>query len=1052
MRSMKKKVAVLLMLTLVLTDSPVLFAAESVQTPVVYEAVDEVTAEAAEDQEMIEESGGDIDENAGEDSGADVGEDVGKDNGEDAGEDTGKDNGQDAGEDTGKDNGEDAGEDTGKDNGEDAGEDTGKGSGGTVGEDAGKDTSTDSGNVGGNDIGEDRGNDTGKDTENDSTDEEKSLEGVITVSAIKSQTYTGKELKPAVTVKDAATKKTLKINKQYTVSYENNVDAGTAAVVITGISASGYEGVLRVEFQILSRPMKNVAAKTIQKAFYYSGEEQDPDLNLTYNKMTLQKDRDYTVTYENNMNPGNGVITITGIGNYTGIKILKFKIQKQQMKNLDISLSEDSAVWESELAYPEVMVQQRGSSEAAACTEGTDYKVVYPKQLKVGKNTIKVTGLGNYTGTVSKIYTVQKRSLSQAKVICPYIWEYTGKNLKVQPEQVLWGETELIYNKDYTIRYAKESGTKVSSIKTAGNYQLILTGKGNYEGSVSISFCVTGDSDVINNNLNSNVIVPTDGNQFQIESCLAKSADGLTVQISLKTEQNEFLQALAEEYPLYAVRLSSAGNSVEAAAQAEYTKEDDLIITAAFTSEDELCRAESMGQYAVALETEKGKYQVVSDTSFLQNPEIFNELNESYDADKDIYFGYYEKYKISSKKGIQGTDDALTDDLKVQHVLLNLDMSQVIGTEEKEGYKLYNYKGKEYYFKDILGDTIYSLNGWGNNNPYGSHNRSVTVVLLMGWRNELSYLIHPSARRKGAAPYYALNMQDEKARETFEALFHWLGETYGADRKYRVSNWTLGNEVNSCKAWNYSGSMSLGKCVENYAKAFELLYQGIRSSAASPRLFISLDHCWTTADAGHNGKSYLDKFAAYMNEHAPHVQWNVNFHSYSQPLTRSTFWSDTSNTTSSVSTKYISMRNIKVLTDYLSTLEEKYGKENGSIRVILGEHGFSGRLGNAAEERKQAAALGYGYYIAMFNDRIDAYIIRAYQDAPAETKTGLYLGLQGYKSKKWVSKKAYGVYKYIDTDQSLDYMDKYLATVGLKSWESKISGFDASALAADPDY
>ena len=434
---MKKKVAVLLMLTLVLTDSPVLFAAESVQTPVVYEAVDEVTAEAAEDQEMIEESGGDIDENAGEDSGADVGEDVGKDNGEDAGEDTGKDNGEDAGEDTGKDNGEDAGEDTGKDNGEDAGEDTGKGSGGTVGEDAGKDTSTDSGNAGGNDIGEDRGNDTGKDTENDSTDEEKSLEGVITVSAIKSQTYTGKELKPAVTVKDAATKKTLKINKQYTVSYENNVDAGTAAVVITGISASGYEGVLRVEFQILSRPMKNVAAKTIQKAFYYSGEEQDPDLNLTYNKMTLQKDRDYTVTYENNMNPGNGVITITGIGNYTGIKILKFKIQKQQMKNLDISLSEDSAVWESELAYPEVMVQQRGSSEAAACTEGTDYKVVYPKQLKVGKNTIKVTGLGNYTGTVSKIYTVQKRSLSQAKVICPYIWKYTGKNLKVQPEQVL---------------------------------------------------------------------------------------------------------------------------------------------------------------------------------------------------------------------------------------------------------------------------------------------------------------------------------------------------------------------------------------------------------------------------------------------------------------------------------------------------------------------------------------------------------------------------------------------------------------------------------------
>ena len=1052
MRSMKKTVAAFLMLTLVLTDSPVLFAAESVQTPAVYEAAGEVTVEAAEDQEMIDGDGEDLDENAGEDSGADAGEDAGKDNGEDAGEDTGRDNGEEADEDTGKDNGGNAGEDAGKDNGEDAGKDTGKDNGGNAGADTGKDTSTDSGNAGGSDTGEDSGNTTGKDTGTDSTDEEKSLEGVITVSAVKSQTYTGKELKPAVTVKDAVTKKTLKINKQYTVSYENNVDAGTAAVVITGISASGYEGVLRAEFQILPRPLSNVAAKTIQKAFYYSGEEQEPDLNLTYNKMTLQKDRDYTATYAYNMNPGNGVITITGTGNYTGTKILKFKIQKQQMKNLDISLSEDSVVWGTELAYPEVTVQQRGSSEAAVCEEGTDYKVTYPKQLKVGKNTIKVTGIGNYTGTVSKIYTVQKRSLSQVKVTCPYIWEYTGKNLKVQPEQVLWDETELIYNKDYTIRYTKENGTKVSSIKTAGNYQMILTGKGNYEGSVSIPFCVTGDSDVIDNNLNSNVIVPTDGNQFEIESCLAEVADGATVQVSLKTEQNEFLQELAEEYPLYAVRLNSAGNSVEAAAQAEFTEEDGLTITAAFPSEDELCRAESMGQYAVALETEEGKYQVISDTSFLQNPEIFNELNGSYDAGKDIYFGYYEKYKISSKKGIQGTNDALTDDLKVQHVLLNLDMSQVIGTSEGDGYKPYSYKGKEYYFKDILGDTIYSLNGWGNDNPYGSHNRSVTVVLLMGWKNELSYLIHPSARRKGAAPYYALNMQDEDARQTFEALFHWLGETYGADRKYRVSNWTLGNEVNSCKAWNYSGSMSLNDCVANYTEAFELLYQGIRSSAKSPRIFISLDHCWNTAVAGHKGKDYLDKFAAYLDEHAPHVQWNVNYHSYSQPLTRTTFWKDTSNTKNSVNTSFISMQNIQVLTDYLGSMEEKYGKESGSIRVILGEHGFSGNLGNKSSEANQAAAIGYGYYIAMFNQRIDAYIIRAYLDDPAETRSGLYLGLQGYKGKTQVSKEAYGMYKYIDTEQSLDRMNKYLSTIGISSWESKIDGFDASALVADPEY
>lgn len=390
--------------------------------------------------------------------------------------------------------------------------------------------------------------------------------------------------------------------------------------------------------------------------------------------------------------------------------------------------------------------------------------------------------------------------------------------------------------------------------------------------------------------------------------------------------------------------------------------------------------------------------------------------------------------------------------MKVQHVLLNLDLAEVVGTSASGGYQTYTYNGKEYYFKDILGDTIYSLNGWGNDNPYGSHRRSVTVVFLLGWKDELSYLIHPSARKKGAAPYYALNMQEEKARETFEALFCWMGEQYADHYKYRISNWTLGNEVNSCKAWNYSGSMSLEACVENYAQAFLLLYQGVRSAARSPRLFISLDHCWNASAAGHSGKAYLDAFAKHLNETAPWVEWNVNYHAYSQPLTRTTFWRDTSNTKNSASTKYISMKNVRVLTDYLADMEEKYNKPEGSIRVILGEHGYTAVLGKFTEERAQAAALGYGYYIAMFNDRIDAYIIRAYLDDPEETRSGLYLGLTGYKNGQQIRKESYGIYKRIDTKDSLEYMQTYLSLIGYSSWEDAIEGFDANRLAADPEY
>lgn len=81
----------------------------------------------------------------------------------------------------------------------------------------------------------------------------------------------------------------------------------------------------------------------------------------------------------------------------------------------------------------------------------------------------------------------------------------------------------------------------------------------------------------------------------------------------------------------------------------------------------------------------------------------------------------------------------------------------------------------------------------------------------MSWKDELSYLIHPDARKKGAASYYTLNMQEENARDTFEALFCYMGEKMG-DHKSLVSNWTLGNEVNSCRMWTILVIVVIGEC------------------------------------------------------------------------------------------------------------------------------------------------------------------------------------------------------------------------------------------------
>ena len=759
----------------------------------------------------------------------------------------------------------------------------------------------------------------------------------VSVTGVKAKIYTGKPLTQRVKIKDTSTGKLLKEGKDYTISYENNVNAGTATLVIRGVSGSGHTGVLRVNFTIEPQTVaKRVKGKVLQKKILYTGAELKPSFSLTFNKMTLTAGKDYQVSYANNIAKGSGQIIVTGQGNYTGMQIIKFKITGPKMKDASVSLNTSSTVYNGATSYPGVTVTYAGKT----CKEGNDYTVKYPKKLKAGKNSISVRGKGNFSGSVKLTYTLSKASMEKAKVSIPYAWQY-AKKVNPVPASVTMNGTALNLKKDYTIKYySKATGKTLSRIKTEGEYQIFLIGKGSYTGTKTLDICVTSDQNILANNYDSGW-------------------------------------------------------------EPEPEPEKPVVVP--------------------------------EDTVYSQN---------KVPADHDYYMGYYEQYKITSKKGIQGTS-AYTEDLGVQHVLLNVDMADLISTTEKSGYVPYTYKGKTYYFGDLIAlkDTIYYLHGWGSNgeNPYGAnHARNVTLVLLMSWKDELSYLIHPSARKKGAAPYYALNMQDAAAKDTFEALFRYMGEWLG-QYKTRVSNWTLGNEVNSCKEWNYSSNMSLNQCVENYAKAFQLLYKGVKRTATSSRVFISLDHCWTASVAGHSGKSFLDQFAAYMAQTAPDMQWNVNYHPYSDPLGKAEFWNNTSSTSDSSNSKYISMRNINVLTDYLSQLESRYGKASGSIRVILGEFGYSANAGNTSQEQHQAAALGYGYYIAMANSRIDSYIIRAYQDAPEEGKLKL-----GLRTKNDVAKESYQVYKYLDTSESETYMNKYLSIVGLNNW-NQISGFDASA-------
>ena len=217
----------------------------------------------------------------------------------------------------------------------------------------------------------------------------------VNVGNIKVQSYTGKGITPKITVKDPATRKKLKQGKHYTISYENNVNVGTAAIVIRGIEANGYSGVKHVYFTIQPQTVaKKMKASVAGKKFLYTGHELTPGVNLTYNKMKLTEGVDYVVSYSNNVEKGSAKILITGIGNYTGSRTVKFKITGPKLKDAQVSLIENGT------AYPDITVTYAGKT----CIAGQDYIVKYPKVVKPGYNRITVSGRGSFSGSVKLTY------------------------------------------------------------------------------------------------------------------------------------------------------------------------------------------------------------------------------------------------------------------------------------------------------------------------------------------------------------------------------------------------------------------------------------------------------------------------------------------------------------------------------------------------------------------------------------------------------------------------------------------------------------------------
>ena len=339
-------------------------------------------------------------------------------------------------------------------------------------------------------------------------------------------------------------------NADYTVTWLNNKQAGTATVVLTGTgkiledgTVSGqYFGEKRVTFKIkgvaLSANMVNWVDGSKSVSVVYNGEEQTPRVNVSLQKKVKDENGktvtkttylrkyddyykvgDYKVSYLKNVDAGTATVVITGVNGYTGTVKKTFKITQADLTaegtEAKIAAGGDAADSAIKVAFvkngakPAIVVTAKlANGNTVTLKEGKDYTVTYAnnKAVSEGKNLtekklplITVKGKGNFKGSIKQTFTITNKSLADAEnpITVTVADVPANKNKgKFVSKPVVTDETgtKLKENTDYKLSYSllTETGsveldTKTGIVNEPGStVRITITGAGNYQGEGSV--------------------------------------------------------------------------------------------------------------------------------------------------------------------------------------------------------------------------------------------------------------------------------------------------------------------------------------------------------------------------------------------------------------------------------------------------------------------------------------------------------------------------------------------------------------------------------------
>lgn len=311
------------------------------------------------------------------------------------------------------------------------------------------------------------------------------LSGAV-CSTIADQTYTGAQIKPEVTVTYDG--KTLTKDSDYTVSYGANVNCGTGTVTITG--KNGYSGTKSVNFKISARALADCSL-SYDESVKWTGSAVTPNIRITYGQKLLIEGTDYTVAYSNNINETTAATaTVTGKGNFTGRKVLTYKITRDRTdvnaSTITVDAIADQEYNAGQGLRPAVTVRNGGT----ILTLNTDYTVTYTNNYTAGSTAIvTITGINDYTGTRTATFNVVALDLTNAKVVLEAdSYEYTGmpQTPGVTSFTTVSGKTYTSMT-NFTVNYSNNTNCGTATVTIKGE-------NANFTGNAVGTFTVTKKS------------------------------------------------------------------------------------------------------------------------------------------------------------------------------------------------------------------------------------------------------------------------------------------------------------------------------------------------------------------------------------------------------------------------------------------------------------------------------------------------------------------------------------------------------------------------------